>query len=338
MASALKESRELALISKARQQLEAARSVDEVLEIRDKAEALRRYFQTAERSLEAQNAACEIKLRAERKAGDMLAPVVRRGNPQLCPEGTIRLDDMGISRKQSAAWQKIASLEESVFEEFIEDTKSGGGELTSKAAAKLAKKSTNRTKQPDPKSYGLVASLGELIAKGAKFPTIYADPPWEYSNKGTRSAVEGEYKSTMTVDAICAEPVAELAADQAHLHLWTTNAFLPEAFRVIAAWGFEYKSCLVWVKPQLGIGNYWRVSHEFMLLGVRGKLGFEDHAQKSWLVADRTKHSRKPREVRDAIEKVSLPPYLEMYGREPMPHPWTVYGNEVESNLFHEAE
>lgn len=184
------------------------------------------------------------------------------------------------------------------------------------------------------KSFGIVTSLAELVAKGAKFSTVYADPPWQYSNNSTRSAVGGDkdcaYKSTMTVDEICAEPVSQLAEEQAHLHLWTTNAFLFEAKRVIEAWGFEYKSCFVWVKPQMGIGNYWRVSHEFMLLGVRGGLRFKDRGCKSWLEVDRTKHSRKPGAVRQLIEKVSSGPFLEMYGREVLDPPWTVYGNEVE--------
>jgi N6-adenosine-specific RNA methylase IME4 len=179
-----------------------------------------------------------------------------------------------------------------------------------------------------------VTSLTTLIDQGQKFPTIYADPPWRYSNTSTRSNAAAKYVGTMTVDEICNEPVAALAADNAHLHLWTTNGFLFEAKKVIDAWGFEYKSCLVWVKPQLGIGNYWRVCHEFLLFGIRGKLPFNDHAQRSWLEAERTKHSRKPRAVREAIEKVSPGPYLEMYGREQMPDPWTVYGNEVQEDLF----
>jgi N6-adenosine-specific RNA methylase IME4 len=79
----------------------------------------------------------------------------------------------------------------------------------------------------------------------------------------------------------------------------------------------------------MGIGNYWRVSHELLLLGVRGRCPFEDRSRKSWLQADRTEHSRKPREVREAIEKVSPGPYLELYGRERI-HGWTVYGNQIE--------
>lgn len=196
----------------------------------------------------------------------------------------------------------------------------------------------SNVRDPDEvRSHGIVTSLHELIDAGAKFSAIYADPPWAYSNKATRSAVEDVYKSTMTVDEICAEPVSQLATERCHLHLWTTNAFLFEARRVLEAWGFEYKSCFVWVKSQMGIGNYWRVSHEFMLLGVRGGMTFLDRGQKSWIEQPRTKHSRKPDEVRKIIEKVSPGPYLEMYGRQLPYGEWTVYGNEVEGSLFDES-
>jgi N6-adenosine-specific RNA methylase IME4 len=139
----------------------------------------------------------------------------------------------------------------------------------------------------------------------------------------------------MTLEAIRSEPIKQLAADNAHLHLWTTNAFLRESFDVIRAWGFRYKSCLVWIKPQLGMGNYWRVNHEFLLLGVRGSLPFRDRTCRSWTLARRTIHSRKPFAFRALIERVSPGPYLELYGREEQPNTeWTVYGNQVERRLF----
>lgn len=179
-----------------------------------------------------------------------------------------------------------------------------------------------------------VASLRELIAAECKFPTIYADPPWDYDNRASRGAARNHYR-TMSLEQIQAEPVEQLAAAEAHLHLWTTNGFLREAIDLIAAWGFQYKSCFVWVKPELGCGNYWRVSHEFLLLGVRGNLPFSNHCQKSWLAASRMEHSRKPGAVRMLVEKVSPGPYLEMYGRAELPNSsWTVYGNRVERRLF----
>lgn len=176
--------------------------------------------------------------------------------------------------------------------------------------------------------------LDRLVGDGLRFRTIYADPPWDYSKTVGRGAARRHYR-TMSLDAICAEPVPLLAAETAHLHLWTTNGFLREAFAVIDAWGFSYKSCFVWAKSQLGTGNYWRVSHEFLLLGVRGNLPFADRSQRSWLEAARTVHSRKPDIIRSLIEKVSPPPYLEMYGRAEIHDPaWTVYGNQVERRLF----
>ena len=180
----------------------------------------------------------------------------------------------------------------------------------------------------------MVRDLAVLLDRGVKFPTVYADPPWPYSNTAARGAAENHYR-TMTLKEIYSEPVKDLAAHNAHLHLWTTNAFLREAFDVIQAWGFRYKSCLVWIKPQLGMGNYWRVSHEYLLLGIRGNLPFHDHTCRSWCMARRTLHSRKPFAFREMIEQVSPGPYLELYGREEQPNTgWTVYGNQVERRLF----
>lgn len=175
-------------------------------------------------------------------------------------------------------------------------------------------------------------TLESLIDAGLRFGTIYADPPWQYDNTSCRGAAENHY-ATMTVDAIAALPISQLAAPHAHLHLWTTNAFLFDAPRVMASWGFTYKSCLVWTKPQFGNGNYWRVSHEFLLLGVRGEAVFADKSQQSWLHADRTKHSSKPTIFRKLIERVSPVPRLELFARSLFPH-WTCWGNQIELDLF----
>ncbi len=194
----------------------------------------------------------------------------------------------------------------------------------------------NSAQQPEPAYVPgvVVPDLRQLVAGGQKFSTIYADPPWPYRNESSRGAAINHYP-VMSIADILAEPVPQLAERHAHLHLWTTNAFLKEAFDVIDAWGFKYKSCLVWIKDELGMGNYWRVSHEFLLLGVRGNLRFRDRAQRSWINAPRSTHSRKPEQVRLLIESVSPAPYLELYGREDRPGlPWTVYGNRVERRLF----
>ena len=187
-----------------------------------------------------------------------------------------------------------------------------------------------------------VSSLDELIQAGRKFGVVYADPPWQYGNTSTRSAVgktSGGVKNypTMPLADICNLPVSDVVADRAHLHIWTTNAFLFDAKSVIEAWGFEYRSCMVWVKPQMGIGNYWRVSHEFLLLGIRGEsVTFPSHlGLKSWHETDRLKHSEKPQAFREMIEKTSPTPRIELFARKLHPE-WSAWGNEIEGNLYDE--
>lgn len=101
----------------------------------------------------------------------------------------------------------------------------------------------NSVEQPDrPKrepTINKVASVGELVRSRCRFPTIYADPPWQYSNRASRGAAESHYP-TMSVREICEEPISEVAETNAHLHLWTTNAFLREAFDVLEAWGCRF--------------------------------------------------------------------------------------------------
>lgn len=179
-----------------------------------------------------------------------------------------------------------------------------------------------------------VETLEELLERERTFPTIYADPPWAYKNVASRAAAENHYQ-TMPTREICRLPISDLSEPNAHLHLWTTNGFLQDAFDVLDAWGFEFKSCLVWVKDEIGMGNYWRVSYEFLLLGVRGRLTFADRTMPSWLQAPRTVHSRKPGVIRSLIERVSPGPYLELFGREELLNSqWTVFGNQVERRLF----
>lgn len=168
-----------------------------------------------------------------------------------------------------------------------------------------------------------VFSLAELV--GQKFGCIYADPPWQYDRPGTRGSTD---YPTMALEDICAMPVKDLAAEQCHLHLWATNAFLFECPRIFDAWGFEFKSSFVWVKTNLGVGNYWRNSHELLLLGVRGGLKAKDKGLKSWLECDRGRHSGKPDQIRLSIERLSPGPRLELFGRRSVPG-WMVFGNEI---------
>jgi N6-adenosine-specific RNA methylase IME4 len=163
------------------------------------------------------------------------------------------------------------------------------------------------------------------------FATITADPPWAYENRGTRGAV-GTQKHYPTMSTEDIGGLTPPAAENAHLYLWTTSSFLRDAFDVIDAWDFQYKTSLVWVKPQMGIGNYFRSSHELILFATRGKLPTLRRDERSWFQADRGRHSSKPDAFTALVERCSPPPYLELFGRPGMLPPrkgWTVWGNEA---------
>ena len=178
-----------------------------------------------------------------------------------------------------------------------------------------------------------ITDLSALAETGQRFGCIYADPPWLYDNQATRAAT-GNHYSGLTVEQLCELPIRDLAAKDAHLHLWITNAFLFDALRIFEAWGFEFRSTFIWAKPQMGIGNYWRNSHEIMLTAIRGDAKrFNDHSMMSWLKCDRSAHSAKPEQVRAMVERASPGPYLELFGRLPASG-WTVWGNQIERNLF----
>jgi N6-adenosine-specific RNA methylase IME4 len=180
--------------------------------------------------------------------------------------------------------------------------------------------------------------LHKLVASGVRLGNIYADPPWLYDNQSTRAATGNHYDG-MTVDQLCDPslmPVLQFAAPDAHLHLWTTNGFLFETPRIFEAWGFKFKSSFVWVKPEIGLGNYWRNAHEFLLTGVRGKAEhFDDHNLRSWLECSRGRHSDKPDWVRDAIARASPTPRIELFARTEH-EGWLSWGNQIEKNLFSE--
>ena len=123
-------------------------------------------------------------------------------------------------------------------------------------------------------------------------------------------------------------PPSPEGAGSAHLHLWTTNAFLFACKSLFNAWAFDHKGVFVWIKPGFEIGNYWRVAHEFLPLGARSNLPFRDQSHLSWLFAERREHSEKPDTVRELIEAVSPGPYLELFGRKRVDG-GTVWGDEI---------
>jgi N6-adenosine-specific RNA methylase IME4 len=165
---------------------------------------------------------------------------------------------------------------------------------------------------------------------GPLFRTILADPPWDVQQQGARGA-QAHYR-LMTLAAIRAMPVGELAAADAHCWLWVTNATLPAGYAVLEAWGFTPRSPLTWIKPRLGLGTYLRNATEHLILGTRGNAPVRFKAQPTWMFAPLQEHSHKPEEQYAVIERVSHGPFLELFARRRQPG-WAVWGNEIESDI-----
>jgi N6-adenosine-specific RNA methylase IME4 len=287
--------------------------------------------------LQAAQILAETRLRIERGIGVWLQTNInhtgggdRRGS--VSHDGTPIRDDLpeGISRNDSSRFQKIAAIPEAAFELYLSTERDACREITTKGALQLAKavelqrmRNENHAEQTEEAA----KNLNDLIAAGRRFGCIYADPPWQYTNTRSNGAAENHYR-TLPTEAIAALPVRELAAGNSHCHLWTTAAFILEAFQVLAAWGFTYKGIFIWVKPTIGPGNYWRNASEYLLLGIRGTSPFLDNSIPNWILADRTAHSKKPDSVRELIERVSPGPRLELFGRLVV-RGWTVWGDKV---------
>jgi len=177
-----------------------------------------------------------------------------------------------------------------------------------------------------------------------RFATILADPPWQFQNRTGKVAPEHRRLSrypTMILDDIKAIPVSQVAAVNAHLYLWVPNALLPEGLEVMKAWGFQYKSNLIWHKIRKdggsdgrGVGFYFRNVTEIILFGVRGKnvrTLQPGRSQVNMIQTQKREHSRKPDEQYQLIESCSPGPYLELFSRGTRKL-WTVWGNQADDS------
>lgn len=190
----------------------------------------------------------------------------------------------------------------------------------------------------------MLSATQDLLARvgDQKFACILADPPWQFQNKTGKVAPEHKRLNrygTMTLDDIKALPVHDIAADTAHLYLWVPNALLPEGLEVMKAWGFQYKSNIIWHKVRKdgepdgrGVGFYFRNTTEIVLFGVRGKNArtlAPGRRQVNILKTMKREHSRKPDEFYGIVEACSPGPFLEMFARGSRPG-WSTWGNQAD--------
>lgn len=315
----------LVKIDVARKALAEAKNIPDVKKIRDQASTVEHYMRRQQYSLEAIADASELKLRAERRLGELLPRADHGGDRRSSSVVKLELPD-GISKGQAHRWQTVADVPEPEFEEHVADAREQAISLTTAGVMRVAKRAER------------VEHIQQIVTHDAPLtdlapvPILYADPPWQYEHVKTENrAIENQYP-TLSLEEICALPVSNAASADAVLFLWATSPKLSEAMQVVTSWGFVYRTCMVWVKDKIGMGYYARQQHELLLIAARGDLPVPEPANRpaSVVTADRGEHSAKPPIFYELIERMYPEfPKRELFLRgEPRPG-WSGWGNQA---------
>ena len=179
----------------------------------------------------------------------------------------------------------------------------------------------------------------QKIETGNKYSIIYADPPWSYKawNAKTGHKSAAAHYSTMSLSQICGLPIQDITAEDCVLFLWSTYPNLPQAFQVMEAWGFTYKTvAFTWVKtyksgkPVVGLGYWTRANAEICLIGVKGRIRRVNSGVSQIILSCQREHSRKPDEARERIVQLMGDlPRIELFARQ-CSEGWDVWGTEVD--------
>lgn len=318
-------------LDQATRMLAEIRTIDDAKQLIDLAEAARVYAKQVKLGLEAQNHAAEIKLRAQRRAGEILDEMDKNTGAMgkgINQYSEVRLQavsapptysDLDITYRDAHVWQTLASMPEPLFENFITDKREAIEEITTAAVYREAKRFMAQSKCD-----------AETFPKD-RYRIVYADPPWQYGDKLINGYGPAEFHyPTMSIDELSVLPVKDLAEDNAVLFLWATSPLLDEAFEIVKAWGFEYKTSFVWDKVKHNFGHYNSVRHELLLVCTKGScLPDNQKLYDSVQSIERTDHSTKPDMFRSIIDDLyTTGRRIELFARRTMDG-WDTWGNEV---------
>lgn len=332
-----------ALIDRAGNRLLEAKSSAEVLEAKKIAEAALHYARITKAANETHADCIRIITRAEmrmaneidrgRAEGDLVGS--HGGKPS---EDRAVLEDIGVSRQRVSEWRDLRDAGPDVVETTIGKALSEGRAPTKseilKAAQEIRGQTTDEKKQRRAERERALA-IKQTALPDKKFGVILADPEWKfetYSENGMDRAADNHYP-TSTTETIMAREVRNIAADDCILFLWATAPMIFHAGRVMEAWGFEYKSQIVWNKDRIGTGFWFRNKHEILLVGTRGKIPAPAPGSQWASVIDAPvgPHSAKPEVFIELIEAY-FPnlPKIELNRRGPPRHGWDAWGYESE--------
>jgi len=208
-----------------------------------------------------------------------------------------------------------------------------GDKATTDAAKNIRSKRAKKRRAARNAKLIEISNADAPLPEDRRYPVLYADPPWQYDHMISDSrAIENHYP-TMSIEAICALQVAQLATDDAMLFLWVPPSFLHKGIRVIEAWGFSYLTSMVWDKQTIGMGYYVRQQHEHVLLAHKGTAIVPDPSTLSPSIVStpRGKHSEKPAVFHEIIERMypSLPK-IELFARD-VREGWAAWGNQAQA-------
>ena len=231
------------------------------------------------------------------------------------------LADAGIRHQEASRCEAIATIPKHEFEASIQNGKS----VTLSALEKNGRAKTK--KDTRTKAAQAIAKEPPPLPKGP-FRVIAVNPPWTYKNRADDDThrAANPYPS-MTIEQIKGLDVGSLAGPDCVLWLWTTNAHMREAFNVLDAWGFTFKTILTWVKHTMGLGDWLRGRTEHCLMAVRGKPTSLLTNQTTMIHGQLRKHSQKPEEFDQLVETLCPGSKLEMFARTPRDG-WLQHGNE----------